>query len=1331
MSKLDFGKSSYAARPTCRAYGASVLSLSCPLLFTPLRVFWELAWFAIGRHDIAMLSLVAYLFRSAVVVILFVQIARAEVALPQDAHVLFYGNALVERLLEHGELEARVQIATRGKNVHFRSLAWTGDEVANRLRAEGYAAHMKDLLAAWPANVVVLGYGGNESFAGGAGLPAFRSALSGYLDQLSRLHPGAAFVILSPIATEGDATRTAVVKLYADALADAAKQRGALFVDLFAASASAYAKSKTPLTTNGIHLNDAGNHEMAVVIASALAGKAAEQANAAHVKEVAAAASQLAYYTAEVVRPKNGILYYGQRKRANERAAELPLYLERISKADAIVHEVAASEGARFADFPFIALAPLPPVTKGGSNSGVGTVKSPAEMQAELKVAPGYSLNLFASEEQFPELRAPVQIAFDARGRLWVVTMPSFPHTVPGQPQEDKIIVLEDTDHDGTADKCTTFAGGFDALDGIAFTEDGALIGEQSRHWLMRDTDGDGRADTKTEALRGLDVTDSHHGGMVATDPTGGVWFSDGVFHRSQFETPFGVHRGFDSSTYRQDMRTGRIETEWQSLTPNPWRVTFDRTGNVFQMYGGGDVLDGLQLTWTPLGIYQPYAFGKLLDYGKGSGATSISSPNFPDEYQQGIANGVLLGPYVVALTKCDFSQGAVRGSDRLDLLSSANPAFRPVDMNFGFDGALYVSDFSSAIIGHAQNPMRDARWNHTKGRIWRVVYDGKPVVKDWPAIEGRPAPELCALLTHSQDIVRHHARIELRKLGKPALTAVDAWIAGKMSDDQAVLEALFVCEGRGETRPALLGALLKSQSPMHRAAAVHLVRLQAARLPDFVALLESVAADPHPRVRMEVVDAVAHLRPAFPVVEKLVHAFHGEQNGSVKQMLADLSFGTAARLGSSVPVLEVPKDALLAKWNSLGEGVYQTFIRSDAAQPAVLALRYSFLDVSLNGVQVLSFDSQWSSDQQARLELQPGLNTLEITYRKLRNAPPAVHLFSPIGEKLSGAQLPSDDTQLAAFTAEYEKANAKLGKALRVQAVLNQMIFAPRELRVKPGAKVRLIFDNPDLMMHNFVLLARGAEEEVGALADKLAADPNGMAKNYVPLSPKVLFATPLVAPNTKAELTFDAPKEPGEYPYICTFPGHWRVMKGVLIIDAPSHLDPRTNAALDGFEARIPKLRIAVAKTEDKASNPGGGSDASALFNGTTRNGSAQAATLDDGKTFRGYGKGDMLTVMLDTAKAHGGYDLSEIRTFAGHGDGRASQAFKLLAATAHEPTKFNLVETVKLPTQSGATEVSIAASSKLRGIVALRFEFSDGPLGYNLYREIAIQGTPSAGH
>ncbi len=1086
----------------------------------------------------------------SLVAVLVLSTARAEIEFKPEDTVLFYGNSMVERLLEHGEMEALVQLANAGKNLHFRSLAWTGDEVGDRRRAEGYPEHMKTLLTAWPAKVVVLGYGMNESFGGAAGLDEFRAQLAAHLDQLARLHPGARFVLLSPIAVEGGSqARNADVAAYSRALADAAKARDALFVDLFTTSGIAY-RAETRLTTNGIHLNDDGNHAIARVIARALVGDAAlEKIDAARVKEVAAAAGQKSRFVAEVVRPKNGVLYYGVRKNADENAEEMPLFHARIEKADALLHELIAKPEARFADFSPITLPPLPPNTRSGSQADLGVVKPAAEAQAEFKTADGFTVNLFASDEQFPELRSPVQIAFDARGRLWVVTMPSFPHTLPGQPREDKIVVLEDTDHDGKADKSTVFADGLDALDGIAFSHEGVIVSEQPRLWVMRDTDGDGRADSKRELLRGIDVTDSHHGGMIAADPTGGVWFCDGVFHRSQIETPYGVHRGVDATTYRLDPRTGRVETEWQSITPNPWKITFDRTGNAFEMYGDGLVLDGLPLTWTPLGIYHPFAYAKVVGYGKGSATASISSPNFPDEYQQGIASAALLGSHAVSLTKCDFSEGMVRGSARLDVLSSPNPAFRPVDLAFGFDGALYVSDFSSMIIGHAQNPMRDPRWNHVRGRIWRVVNKAKPVAQEWPRIEGASAADLCALLTHPQDIVRHHARIALRGLGANGLAAVDQWIA-KPHDEQAALEALFVAEGLGETRPALLADLLKSPLPLYRAAAVHLTRTQADRLPNAVDLLREMAADPHPRVLMEVVDAVAHLRGENPLAE---HALHGipDTNATVKQMLADLRYGTQPAQGRRVPVLEVAPETKLMQWDTTSGGMRRTFVRADAAQPAIVAVRHSYFDISVNGTQLFSTDNPWSSQHQVQCDLRPGLNVIDVAFRNVKGEPPAVHLYDPLGQRLASVRTADDETALNAFAAEWEKANVALGDALHVQAVPNQMQFAPRELRVKAGAKVRLIFDNPDLMLHNLVLLAPGAEEEVGALADQLATQSDAIAKAYVPSSPKVLYATPLVNPSGRAELVFTAPATAGGYPFICTFPGHWRVMRGVLIVE------------------------------------------------------------------------------------------------------------------------------------------------------------------------------------
>ncbi|NBR87735.1 MAG: hypothetical protein EB082_02115, partial [Verrucomicrobia bacterium] len=1105
--------------------------------------------------------------------------ARAAVPLAKDDLVLFYGGGMVERLLESGHFEAHLHLAQPDLRLRVRSLAWTGDEVGHRLRPEGYVEHLKSLLAKWPANVVVLGYGMNESFAGRAGLAAFRTQYEAFLREVARLHPQAKLVLLSPVAVQPDGPRNADLVLYSEAIADLARSRGALFVDLFTASRVASEKSAAPLTTQGIHLTDAGCQEVGRIIARALVGEpAAARVPTWRVDDVAQAAAQKARAVADIVRPKNGVVYYGVRKRPEEYAAEMPRYHQLIEQADQILHDLVSKPSAHFADFPAPSLPPLPEGQSKPDRFGGGVVKAPAEQQKEFKIADGYSLNLFASEVDFPDLKSPVQMAFDARGRLWVVTMPSFPHTVPGAPPRDKILILEDTNRDGKADKCTVFAEGFDALDGVAFHERGVIVSAQPRLLLLRDRDGDGRADSQMELLRGVDVTDSHHGGMVATDPLGHVLFCDGVFHRSQFETPFGVVRGIDSTTYRLDPVTGRVTAEWQSMTPNPWKISFDRYGNIFQRYGGGHVLEGLPLTWTPLGAYHTYGHGTVVNYGKGSALSVISSPNFPAEYQQGVASATLLGNYFVSLSKARSDDGPIIGTDRLDLVTSTNAAFRPVDCEFGFDGALYISDFSSRIIGHAQHPMRDPQWNHEKGRIWRVVHNGKPVVTDWPDIEGATVPQSLALLAHPQNLVRHHARIRLRGLGGAVVPALDAWTAAldrtQSSFGQSALEGLWVLHGHGEVRPTLLGELLHSADPLLRVAAVQLIRFQAERLPEALAWLTSAAQDPHPRVRMAVVSVVAHLRQRQPQFETALAKLN-TTTPPVQQMLADLKLGTKPLKGRSVPVLEVAPETKVNQWLFLGESsvtepgavptstdpkkakappvkarTYRTFVESEAAQTALLSVKHGFLDISANGVQLLTADSQWSSEQQVQVELQRGLNNIEIVFRRAKAAMPPVFLYDPLGQPLAGARLATDEAGLKNFAAAWDKAHAADANALRVQAVPNLMQFAPRELRAKPGQPVRLIFENPDLMQHNFVLVAAGADDEVGRLADEMATRLDALAKHYLPDSKKILHATPLVNPNGRAELNFTAPMQPGRYPYLCTFPGHWRIMRGVLLV-------------------------------------------------------------------------------------------------------------------------------------------------------------------------------------
>jgi azurin len=541
------------------------------------------------------------------------------------------------------------------------------------------------------------------------------------------------------------------------------------------------------------------------------------------------------------------------------------------------------------------------------------------------------------------------------------------------------------------------------------------------------------------------------------------------------------------------------------------------------------------------------------------------------------MASAALLGSHAVSITRYGFDQGLVQGGGRIDLVSSANAAFRPADLAFGMDGALYVSDFCSAIIGHAQHPMRDPHWDHTHGRIWRVVCKDGELPRQWPQIEGRPVAELCELLGHPQDLVREHARIALRKHGAAGLGALDAWILAMRRDSpafaQAALETLFVWEGLGQTRPALLAELLACDSPMHRAAAVRVMRLQAARIPDLETRVRRALEDAHPRVQMEAVDLVAHERGRSPALEHLVHGMESS-NGTVRQMLADLRHGTRPARARSIPVLEVAPECQLRHWewsaadapaataaaavyvagegNAPGDGVYRTVFESSKAQAAILGIKHRFLDVRVNGAQVFSQDSQWSSDQQIACLLQPGLNQIEVVLRKLgKGGVPPVFLFDPVGRPVEGVRMAQSAGELKTRVAEWGHSRAGAQDVVRVQAVPGKMQFDPPVVRVRAGGILKLRFENGDLMQHNLVIVSPGSGEEVGLLADQLAARPEGIARGYVPESPRVLLASPLLNPAQNADMEWKVPREPGRYPFLCTFPGHWRIMRGEIVVE------------------------------------------------------------------------------------------------------------------------------------------------------------------------------------
>jgi azurin len=122
--------------------------------------------------------------------------------------------------------------------------------------------------------------------------------------------------------------------------------------------------------------------------------------------------------------------------------------------------------------------------------------------------------------------------------------------------------------------------------------------------------------------------------------------------------------------------------------------------------------------------------------------------------------------------------------------------------------------------------------------------------------------------------------------------------------------------------------------------------------------------------------------------------------------------------------------------------------------------------------------------------------------------------------------------------------------RLIRLEAGKN-LTFATPTLRVKAGEAIRLRFDNPDVVPHNWVLVKPGMLKAVGELANRLIADPDAVARNYVPRADAVLVYTDVVLPQGNVAISFRAPRERGRYPFLCTFPGHWMVMNGEMIVE------------------------------------------------------------------------------------------------------------------------------------------------------------------------------------
>ncbi|QDU07378.1 PVC-type heme-binding CxxCH protein [Gimesia aquarii] len=488
---------------------------------------------------------------------------------------------------------------------------------------------------------------------------------------------------------------------------------------------------------------------------------------------------------------------------------------------------------------------------------------SPEKERKTFSMLPGYEVNLFAAE---PMLVNPIHMTWDPQGRLWVICSTSYPQVSPGEKPNDQIVVLEDTDQDGRADKSTVFADGLYVPTGLELGDGGVYVANAPDLLFLKDTDGDGKADHREVVLTGFATEDNHHSiSAWRWGPGGWLYFQEGTFMHSQVETPYGTVRLENGGVFQFHPRTLKLNVFADYRASNPW-------GHMFDDWGQSFIIDNPRLYFSaPLtaNSHAKLGFDASGSGTKQCGGEFVASRHFPDEVQGEIWTNQYKAHVVARYEVSDDGAGfSIKGLD--PLIQSSSSYFRPVDLKMGPDGAAYILDWYNPLIGHMQHSFRDERRDTTHGRVWRVTYKDRPLVKH-PQLIGVPLSEVVSHLKDPESYTRHQVKRVLYDADqRQAKQALDQWVANLNPQESKFahhqLEALWCYQTIGVINETLLREVLKSKDARARAAGLRVLRYWHPHVINPLKLLETAIHDPHPRVRLEAILTAGYIPDAQSV---------------------------------------------------------------------------------------------------------------------------------------------------------------------------------------------------------------------------------------------------------------------------------------------------------------------------------------------------------------------------------------------------------------------------------------------------------------------------------
>lgn len=695
---------------------------------------------------------------------------------------------------------------------------------------------------------------------------------------------------------------------------------------------------------------------------------------------------------------------------------------------------------------------------------------SPEASLALTEVPDGFELLLFASE---PDIGKPIAMEWDERGRLWIIETVEYPNEKTGEPVDgdDRILICEDTDGDGKADKFTVFADGLDIPTAFTFVAGGVLVAQAPHFLLLRDLDGDDIADTREVVLSGWGTFDTHAGpSNLQYGLDNKLW---GTVGYSGFDgTIGGIPHQFGQGAYRFNPAVGDGVTGFEYLAAtsnNTWGLGFTEEFDAFLSCTNNEhsihlAIPAAYYTRAYLNgqgigpIDNHYAIHPLVDglnqqdvpggFTAATGHSFYTARAFPPEYWNRVAficepTGRLIHRHVIEPRGSGFAEVG----DGRNILASRDPWFTPVAARVGPDGALWVLDWYNYMVHHVpeQASGEDQQQRDLfRGRVYRLVYGGNAPNPVTTVSADDPGTLLKALRDDNLFWRTTAQRLIVERGYRQLAPALRRLIAERTMDsirtNAAALHALWTLKGLGlldgqdaQSLAAVIGALHHPAAGVRRAA----VQALPVAIPAVIDQLidAGVCDDPDHRVRVAAYLALAQAKPS-PRAMALV----------------------AATYAANRPVGD------------------------------------NWLD-----------------------------HALQIAHR--------VH-----------------DPMIRAVTGDSVRAEPAIDQAVDIRAVLGQLAYDRPHFSVRAGTSVKLTFRNPNYMQHNLVIVKPDALERVHTAAVLLAQEPGAASRQYIPEGGDVLYATPLVNPNTHCDLRFTAPSSPGLYPFLCTFPGHSAVMRGVM---------------------------------------------------------------------------------------------------------------------------------------------------------------------------------------